>query len=377
MKDYYEVLGVSKDASDDEIKKAYRTLAKKYHPDMHPDDKNAEEKFKEVNQAYAVLSDADKRAKYDQFGPEAAEGNGAGGFGGFGGFGGMGMDIDLSDIFGDLFGGGSSRRSRRAGPERGDDLLQRVIISFEDAAFGCKKEIKYSRIDRCSDCGGTGAAKGTTPKVCSKCGGTGQMKIQQRTPFGVMQSVSTCDACGGRGEIITDPCKTCNGKGVRNVSKTLEVSIPAGIDNGQRVTLRGMGNAGRLGGPSGDLYISVQVRPHAVFERDGFNIYCEIPVTFAEATLGASISIPTLEGDMQYTIPEGTQTGTSFTVKGKGITMIGGKSRGDLIFKVGVEIPRGLTETQKDLLRKFSDSCGKTNYTKKEKFFKKFGKDNK
>lgn len=375
MRDYYEVLGVSKTADDEEIKKAYRTLAKKYHPDMHPGDKEAEEKFKEVNQAYAILSDPDKRKKYDTYGPEAAEGNGgAGGFGGFGGFGG-GMDFDLSDLFGDFFGGGSRSGMRRNGPERGDDLLQRVFISFEEAAFGCKKDIKYTKIDRCGDCGGTGAAKGTTPKVCSKCGGTGQVKSQQRTPFGVIQTNHTCDMCGGRGETIPNPCKTCGGKGLKNVTKTLEVSIPAGIDNGQRITLRGMGNAGKNGGPSGDLYISVQVRPHTVFERDGFNIYCDIPITFAEAALGATITVPTLEKSTTYQIPEGTQTGTSFTIKGKGIPMINGRGRGDLIFKTVVEVPKGMNEAQKDALRKFADLCGNSNYAKKEKFFKKFGKD--
>ncbi|MBQ0125663.1 MAG: molecular chaperone DnaJ [Clostridiales bacterium] len=373
MKDYYEVLGVSKSADDEEIKKAYRKLAKQYHPDMHPGDKEAEEKFKEVNQAYAVLSDPDKRSKYDRFGPEAAEGNGgASGFGGFGGFG--GMDFDLSDIFGDLFGGGTRQSAHRTGPERGDDLLQRIYISFEEAAFGCKKEVKYAKVDRCTECGGTGAAKGSTPKVCSKCGGSGQIKVQQRTPFGIMQSSHVCDMCGGRGEIISDPCKACGGKGLKNVTKTLEISVPAGIDNGQRITLRGMGNSGRNGGPAGDLYVSVQVRPHAIFERDGFNIYCEIPITFPEAALGATINVPTLEGNATYQIPEGTQTGTAFTLKGKGIPMINGRGRGDLIFTVAVEIPKGMNEAQKDAIRKFADLCGNSNYTKKEKFFKKFGK---
>lgn len=376
MKDYYEVLGVSKSADDEEIKKAYRKLAKQYHPDMHPGDKTAEEKFKEVNQAYAVLSDPDKRKKYDQFGSEAAEGNGGGGYsGGFGNFGGFtgGMDFDLSDLFGDFF-GGSRTNTRRSGPERGDDLLQRVFISFEEAAFGCKKDIKYTKIDRCADCGGTGAAKGTTPKVCSKCGGTGRIKVQQRTPFGVMQSTRECDECGGRGETIPNPCKGCGGSGVKNVTKTLEVSIPAGIDNGQRITLRGMGNAGKRGGPAGDLYISVQVRPHALFERDGFNIYCDIPITFAEAALGATISVPTLDGKTTFQIPEGTQTGTAFTLKGNGIQNINGRGRGDLIFRVNIEVPRSLNDNQKDALRRFADACGMSNYTKREKFFKKFGK---
>ena len=351
MRDYYEILGVQKNADEEEIKKAYRKLAKQYHPDMHPGDKQMEEKFKEVNQAYAVLSDPDKRQKYDRFGAEAAEGNG-GGFSGFG----SGMDFDLSDLFGDLFGGGRSS-THRNGPERGDDLLQRVFISFEEAAFGCKKDVKYTKVDR-----------------CNVCGGTGSVKVQQRTPFGVMQSTRTCDACGGRGEIISDPCKSCGGKGLKNATKTLEVSIPAGIDNGQRITLRSMGNAGKNGGPAGDLYISVQVRPHPIFERDGFNIYCEVPITFTEAALGATITVPTLEGDTTYQIPEGTQTGTMFTLKGKGIPNINGRGRGDLIFKVVVEVPKGLNDAQKDALRKFADLCGNSNYTKKEKFFKKFGK---
>lgn len=376
MRDYYEVLGVSKNATDDEIKKAYRALAKKYHPDMNPGNKEAEEKFKEVNQAYAVLSDPDKKAKYDRFGPEAAEG-GASGFEGFGGFGGFSGDgFDISDIFEGFFGGGGGSRRTRNGPMRGDDLLQRIFISFEEAAFGCKKEIKYTRIEKCPDCSGTGCAAGTSPKVCSKCGGTGQIKVQQRTPLGVFQTTKTCDACGGAGQTIANPCKTCRGTGLVSVTKTLEVSIPAGIDNGQRVTLRGMGNSGKNGGPSGDLYIAVQVRAHPVFTRDGFNLYCEIPITFPEAALGAEIRVPTLEGDTTYTIPEGTQTGTTFSIKGKGVPYINGKGRGDIIFKVTVEVPKGMNESQKEALRKFANECGKSNYSKKEKFFSKiFGKD--
>lgn len=375
MKDYYEVLGVNKSSTDAEIKSAYRKLAKKYHPDMNPGDKEAEEKFKEVNDAYAVLSDPDKRKKYDTYGSAAFEtGGGGAGYGGF-----SGMDFDLGDIFGDIFGGGfGAARERRNGPVRGDDLLQRVFISFDEAAFGCKKEIKYSRVEKCPDCNGTGAAAGTTPKVCTKCGGTGQMRAQQRTPFGIMQTSRVCDACGGTGEIISNPCKGCRGTGLHSVNKTLEVSIPAGIDNGQRITLRGMGNEGARGGGVGDLFISVQVRPHSVFERDGFNIYCEIPITFTDAALGAQISVPTLEGNTNFDIPEGTQNGTSFTIKQKGIPNINGRGRGDLIFKVAVEVPKGLNESQKDALRKFADLCGKSNYSKKEKFFSKiFGKDNK
>ncbi len=377
MRDYYEVLGVSKSASDDEIKKAYRSLAKKYHPDMNPGDKEAEEKFKEVNQAYAVLSDPEKKARYDQYGPEAAEGNyGAGGFGDFGGFGGGGFGFDINDIFGDLFGGGGfgGGRARKNGPQRGDDLAQRISISFEEAAFGCKKDIKYTKIEHCPDCNGNGCAPGSSPKTCSKCNGTGQMRVQQRTPLGVFQTTKTCDACGGAGQTISNPCKKCKGSGMSSVTKTLEVSIPAGIDNGQRISLRGMGNAGKNGGPAGDLYISVHVRNHPVFIREEFNIFCEIPITFPEAALGAEIKVPTLEGDTVYEIPEGTQTGTTFTLRGKGIPYVNGRGRGDLIFKVVVEVPQNMSEAQKDALRKFADACGKSNYSKKEKFFKNFRK---
>ena len=379
MRDYYEVLGVSKTASDDEIKKAYRSLAKKYHPDMNPGNKEAEEKFKEINQAYGVLSDPEKKARYDQYGPEAAEGGaGYGDFGGFGGFGGM----DLGDIFGDIFGGGfggfggGGRSARRNGPQRGDDLSQRVILSFEEAAFGCKKDIRYTKVERCDDCEGTGCAPGTTAKTCSKCGGRGQVNVQQRTPLGVFQTTKPCDACGGMGQTIPNPCKKCKGSGMTNITKNLEVSIPAGIDNGQRINLRGMGNAGKNGGPAGDLYIAVQVRPHPIFTREEFDIFCEIPITFHEAALGGEIKVPTLEGEITYDIPEGTQTGTTFTLRGKGIPYVNGRGRGDLIFKVTVEVPRNMNEAQKDALRKFAEACGKSNYSKREKFFRNiFGKD--
>ena len=372
MRDYYEVLGVSKTATNDEIKKAYRALVKKYHPDINPGDKEAEEKMKEVNQAYDVLSNAEKRARYDQFGPEGAEG-GAGGFGGgFGGF-------DFGDIFGDIFGGGGfggfgGGSARRNGPIQGDDLSHRVVLTFEEAAFGCKKEIKYNKVEQCKTCGGTGCAEGTSPKTCTKCNGTGQVRTQQRTPLGVFQSTKPCDACGGAGQTISDPCKKCRGTGMTTATKTLEVSIPAGIDNGQRISLRGMGNAGKNGGPAGDLYITVAVRPHPVFTRDGYDIYCEIPITFPEAALGADIRVPTLEGDTAFHIPEGTQTGTTFKLDGKGIPYVNGRGRGDIVFKVVVEVPRGMNDAQKDALRKFADACGKSNYSKKEKFFSKFRK---
>ena len=286
---------------------------------------------------------------------------------------------DFGDIFGDIFGGGGfggfgGGSTRKNGPQRGDDLAQRISISFEEAAFGCKKDIKYTKVERCGECGGSGCASGTTAKTCSKCNGTGQVRVQQRSPFGVIQTMRTCDACGGTGQIIETPCKKCKGTGMSSVSKTIEVSIPAGIDDGQRINIRGMGNAGKNGGPAGDLYISVNVRKHPIFVREDFDIYCEIPITFPEAALGAEIKVPTLEGETTYEIPEGTQTGTTFTLRGKGIPYVNGRGRGDLIFKVVVEVPKNMTEAQKDALRKFADSCGKSNYAKKEKFKSFFGK---
>ncbi len=369
MKDYYDILGVSKSASEDEIKKAYRTLAKKYHPDLHPGDKEAEEKFKEINTAYAVLSDAEKRRKYDQFGPEAFEG-GAGGAGGFGGFSGF-EGFDFGDIFSNIFGGSS--RSNPNQPTQGDDLLQTITIDFEEAVFGCKKDIKYSRIDKCSECGGSGAASGSSPTKCTRCNGTGTIRVTQRTAFGMMQSTTVCPECRGKGKIISNPCKKCRGSGKTNVNKTINVNIPAGIDNGKRVLLRGMGNVGDNNGPAGDLFIQVRVRPHKYFTREGNNIYLDVPISFAEATLGATIKVHTLEGDIDYTIPEATQTGTRFTLSNKGVPDIGGRGRGDLIFKVNVEVPKNLNKEQREALMKFSDLCNINNYTKKDRPFSFFG----
>ncbi|MBQ4575930.1 MAG: molecular chaperone DnaJ [Clostridia bacterium] len=372
-RDYYEVLGLAKGAGDDEIKKAYRQLAKKYHPDMNPGDAEAEVKFKEINEAYAVLSDSEKRARYDQFGHAGVDpsAGGGGGYGDFDGFGG----IDFGDIFSSFFGGGA-QTSRRNAPTRGNDIRASVSISFEEAAFGCKKEISYNRIEKCDECGGSGAAKGSTAETCSHCGGTGQVRVSQRTMMGMFQTTQTCDACRGTGKIIKNPCTGCRGTGYVRIKKKLDVSIPAGIDDGQKVALRGQGDAGRNGGPAGDLILVVTVRPHTVFERDGYNIYCEVPVTFTEAALGAEIDIPTLEGDVKYTIPEGTQTGTMFTLRGKGIQQVNGKNKGDLIFSVVVEVPKNLTDAQKELLRQFDATCGNTNHTKKQSFLKKiFGKD--
>ena len=372
-RDYYEVLGIQKGADEASIKKAYRSLAKKYHPDMNPGNAEAEVKFKEVNEAYEVLSNPEKKAQYDQFGHAAFEQGGAGGGygGGFGGFGDFG---DLGDIFGSFFGGGFGGGSsqRRNGPMRGEDISARVTISFEEAVFGVKKDVTYNRIQKCSECEGSGAQKGTHAETCTACGGTGQRRVTQRIGGMTFQNTTTCDVCRGKGKIIKNPCSNCRGTGYVKVSKTLSVNIPAGIDDGERIALRGQGCDGRNGGPAGDLIITVSVRRHSIFERDGYNIYCEVPVTVAEAVLGAEIEIPTLEGNVKYTLPEGTQHGTKFTLKQKGVPYVNNQNkRGDLHFIVSVEIPKGLNEKQKEKMREFAELCGESNYAKKSGFFKK------
>ena len=372
-RDYYEVLGISKGAGEAEIKKAYRSLAKKYHPDMNPGDAEAEAKFKEVNEAYAVLSDAEKRSQYDQFGHAAFDPS-AGGGAGFGGFGGFGDFSDLGDIFGSFFGGGfgGGGAGRRNAPTRGEDIGVRVTVSFEEAAFGVKKDVSYHRIQKCADCGGSGAAKGTQAETCKVCGGSGQKRITQRIGGMAFQSTTTCDTCRGTGKIIKTPCSECKGTGYVKVNKKLGVTIPAGIDDGERIAIRGQGCDGRNGGPTGDLIITVLVKEHAIFDRDGYNLFCEIPITVAEATLGAEIDVPTLEGNQKYTIPEGTQPGTTFTLKGKGIPYINNANRrGDLIFRVNIEVPRGLSEKQKEHMRAFADACKESNYSKRSGFFKR------
>lgn len=355
-RDYYEVLGVKKDATADEIKKAYRKLTKENHPDLHPGDKACEERFKEANEAYEILSDEDKRKKYDQYGHAAFDPNagfGGGGFGDFGGFGGFG------DIFSDIFGGfGGASRANPNAPRKGESLRATVNISFEEAAFGCKKEVTVARVETCADCKGTGCAPGTTPEICPDCKGTGSVTVSQRTPFGVMQSSSPCSKCRGTGKIIHQPCKSCRGMGSVRRQHKVDVNVPAGIDDGQTISKPGGGNAGVNGGPAGDLLVSVIVRPHARFERDGNSVLLEQQISYAQAALGAEVEVPTLDGKVKLTIPEGTQPGAVFRLRGKGIPYLRGSGRGDQFVSVTIAVPKNLTGSQKELLRQFAASMG-------------------
>ena len=371
-RDYYEVLGVSKTASDDEIKKAYRKLAKKYHPDLNPGDKEAEQKFKEANEAYEVLSDSTKRARYDQFGHAGVDPNyGAGAPGG--GFGGFDMG-DLGDIFEGFFGGGfgSSRRANPNAPRRGGDLQTSCTISFFEACKGVKREISIQRMETCSDCHGTGCEPGHSAQTCPDCHGTGQVRVTQRTPLGSMTSSRPCSRCGGKGKIVTNPCKKCNGNGRIRVTKKIEVSIPAGIDDGQTLAVRGQGDSGINGGPAGDLHVTVSVRPDTLFKRDGYDIWCEIPLTYMQAALGDELTVPTIDGKVKYTIPEGTQPGTVFRLRGKGVQNLNGRGRGDQYVEVTVEVPKGLSKAQKDALKNFDKLLtDEKQYTKRKGFFDK------
>lgn len=372
-RDYYEVLGVKKDATADEIKKAYRKLAKENHPDLHPGDKACEERFKEVNEAYEVLSDEEKRKKYDQFGHAAFDPNagyGAGGFGGFGDFGDLG---DIFGSFGDIFGfgGGGAQRSNPNAPRKGDNIRSSVSISFEEAAFGCEKEITIGRVEQCPDCKGTGCQPGTTPEVCPDCKGTGTVRTTQRTPFGMVQSTGACPKCKGTGKIIHQPCKTCRGMGMIRRQHKVKVTIPAGIDDGQAISQRGKGNAGANGGPAGDLLVSVIVRPHARFERDGNSVLLQQPISFAQAALGAEIEVPTLDGNVKMTVPEGTQPGATFRLRGKGIPYLRGSGRGDQFVTVDVVVPKNLTGSQKELLRQYAASTGELDGVKTSGFGRK------
>ena len=374
-RDFYEVLGVDRSASDDELKKAYRKAAKKYHPDLNPGDKEAEARFKEVNEAYEILSDQEKRSRYDQFGHAGVDPNySAGGYGGGfgGGFGGFGDFGDIGDIFSSIFGGGfGGGRANPNAPRRGGDVTTSVTISFEEAAKGCKKKVKVTSIDGCTDCHGTGAADGTTPKSCPTCHGTGHVKVVQRTPFGQMQTQRHCDQCRGSGKIIEKPCRTCGGKGKVRRTREEEINIPAGIDDSQILVVRGKGDAGTNGGPAGDLNISVNVRPHPVFERDGTDVYCEIPITFVQAALGAEIQVPTLDGKANLKIREGTQPGDKFRLKGKGIVRTNSTYRGDQYVIITVEVPKDLTKAQKEILTNFEAKTTENNYAKRKSFFEK------
>lgn len=374
-RDYYEVLGVSRGASEDEIKKAYKKMARKYHPDLNPGDKTAEEKFKEVNEAYEVLSNPDKKARYDQYGHAGVDPNfGAGGFGG--GFDGSFDFGDLGDIFGSFFGGGfgGGRRTNPNAPQRGESIRMSIAISFEEAAFGCEKEVTVERYESCDTCHGSGCAPGTAPEVCPDCHGTGTIQVRRQTPMGVFATSSPCPKCGGKGRIIHQPCKDCRGTGAVRKKKTIQASIPAGIDNGQTISIRGQGNAGKNGGPNGDLLITITVRPHELFRREGTSVLCEAPITFTQAVLGAELEIPTIDGKVKYTLPEGTQSGTTFRLKGKGIPSINGRGRGDQYVTVYIETPKNLNKDQKEALRKFAEAMGESEAQGQKPFFKKFKK---
>lgn len=364
-RDYYEVLGVAKGASEDEIKKAYRKQAKQHHPDLNPGDKGAEKKFKELSEAYEVLSDSQKRTKYDQFGHAGVDPNSAGGYGG--GF----NDFDISDIFEGFFGGGfgGSRRSNPNAPRTGEDAYASVTISFLEACKGCEKEVPVSRQEKCNVCNGSGSAAGSSPQTCPDCGGSGQVKVQQRTPFGVVSSARACTRCNGKGKIITNPCNACHGTGRKSASKKIKVSIPAGIDDGQTLLIRSGGNAGANGGPSGDLNVAVTVRPDTLFSRRGFDILCEIPITYFQAVMGDEIVVPTIDGKVKYKISEATQPGTTFRLKGKGVQRLNRSGRGDQLVAVNIEVPKNLNKTQKEALRQFENQLDDKNYAKRRGFF--------
>lgn len=377
-RDYYEVLGLQKGASDAEIKKAYRQLAKKYHPDLNSDNPEAESKFKEVNEANDVLSNPDKRSKYDQFGHAGVDpsyGGGAGGYGGFGGFSGGfsgGDGIDLGDIFDSIFGGGGMRSTANPNaPRRGSDIGVTLDISFMEACKGLTHDIEVNRVENCTKCSGSGAKTGTSPKTCPECNGAGKVRFQQRTILGAMQSTRPCTKCSGKGKIIESPCEECSGTGKQQKKKKISVNIPAGIDNGQTLAVRGEGNSGTNGGPSGDLNVRITVRPDPIFERRDFDIWCEIPITYTQATLGAELTVPTIDGNVKYTIGEGTQPGTVFRLKGKGVKHLQRDGRGDQMVKVNIEVPKNLNKKQKEALQAFESTLEENNYAKRKSFFDK------
>jgi len=371
-KDYYESLGLNKGASEEEIKKAFRRQAKKYHPDVNPGNTRAETRFKEINEAYEILSDSEKKARYDQFGHAGVDPNfgaGAGGPFGGGGYSGFGgMDFDLGDIFGSIFGGAGASASRnRNAPRKGERVRANIAVTFEEAAFGCDKDVKIQRIEACDDCSGSGCKKGTTAEKCSDCGGRGVVTTQQRTPFGVMQSTADCPKCNGRGKIIHQPCDKCKGLGMIRRNRTVKVNIPGGIDNGQTISMRAQGSAGVNGGEAGDLFITVTIKHHEFFEREGTSVLMSMPVSFVQAALGAELEVPTLDGKVKYSIPAGTQTGTVFRLRGKGIQSLRGSGRGDQYITVNVAVPTSLNSTQKDLLIKYAEAGGDVVDNKKKR----------
>lgn len=370
-RDYYEVLGVDRGADDSAIKSAYRKLAKKYHPDVNPGDKEAEKKFKEATEAYGILSDPQKRKQYDQFGHAAFEQGGGGAGGGFGGFGGADMGDIFGDIFGDLFGGGGRRRPNN-GPMKGANLRASVRITFEEAVFGCEKELELNLKDTCTTCNGTGAKPGTSPETCPKCHGSGQVVYTQQSMFGTIQNVQTCPDCQGSGKIIKEKCTQCHGTGFTSSRKKIKVTIPAGIDNGQSIRIREKGEPGVNGGPRGDLMVEVVVARHPIFQRQDMNIFSTAPITFAQATLGGEVRISTVDGDVLYDVKPGTQTDTKVRLKGKGVPSLRNKNlRGDHYVTLVVEVPTKLNEEAKEALRKFDEACGNRPSSGEKK--KKFG----
>ncbi len=363
-RDYYEVLGVDKNADDAALKKAYRKLAKKYHPDVNPGDKDAEAKFKEATEAYTVLSDPEKRRQYDQFGHAAFE-NGGGGAGGFGGFDFSGADMSdiFGDIFGDLFGGGSSRRRSNNGPMKGANLRARVNVTFEEAVFGCDKELEITLKDECGACHGTGAKPGTQPVTCSRCNGEGQIVYTQQSMFGMVRNVQTCPDCGGTGKVIRERCTACRGTGYTSSRKKIQVSVPAGIDHGQSIRIREKGEPGTNGGPRGDLLVEVNVARHPIFQRQDMTIYSTAPITFAQAALGGEVRINTVDGEVAYEVKPGTQTDTRIRLKGKGVPSLRNRNvRGDHYVTLVVQVPTNLNEDAKEALRRFDEAC-RSDYT--------------
>ncbi|MBQ6040436.1 MAG: molecular chaperone DnaJ [Oscillospiraceae bacterium] len=379
-RDYYEVLGVSRSATDDDLKKAYRQLARQYHPDLHPDDPTAEEKFKEITEAYEVLSNSEKRQIYDQYGHDGLENGGMGS--------GMGGFSDVSDILeslfggmGGMFGGGRMASANASAPRQGKDIQTSTTIEFMDACNGKSQNVQIQRMETCPDCHGSGSAGDGGSEICPDCQGRGTVKATQRTPFGIISSSKPCPHCGGKGKIIKSPCQKCRGAGRVRVSKNISVDIPAGIDDGQMIRVSGMGDSGVNGGPSGNLLVAVNVKAHPVFQREDYDIHCDIPITYAQAVLGDEIVVPTIDGNVKYRISEGTQTGTVFRLRGKGVKKLQRADRGDQYVKVYVEVPKGLNKKQKDMLQQFEASLETKNYAKRDSFFKKLkdliGKDNK